>query len=438
MDILLNFYTFLFAANAYLALPSMLLFFGTALFLTVKTGFPQIRAFPRFIQLLKGGVQRGDTSARTISPFHALFSAMSTTIGMGNVVGPSMAIGLGGPGALFWLLLYIVFGSVTKFTEVSFAVYSRKTSARGDIIGGPTQYLSMVSPGLGKWYALLTIFLFIGWSGIQVNTLASIWAQEGVPLWVSGLVAVVILLVVVLGGVQRIGYFASRTVPLKFFTYFFFAVLILLQDIPALWAALRSVFSCAFSVHAGCGGLTGITLFTVMREGIYKSIFITEAGLGTASIPHALANVEHPTDQGILALYSGVADILLCLLSGLLTLVTGVWLSGKLSNTLIYEAFKMHSPIAGGQYVLMFSILLFVITALIGNTYNGSISFASFTNYRYIKTFYLIAAGIAFFGAFLAVPVIWSIMDIMLTLVAIPNLIGIIYLAIKYPDIIKY
>lgn len=431
-------YTVVFDLNTHLALPTLVLFLGTGLFLTLKTRFIQVRAFPRFIHLIKDGIQKGHTRARTINAFHALFSAMATTIGMGNIIGPSMAISIGGPGALFWLLLYIVFGSVTKFTEVTFAVHSRTTNARGDIIGGPSQYLRMVTPALGTWYALVTILLFTGWSSIQVNTLSCIWAQEGVPEWLTGLLAIAILLAVVLGGVQRIGFFASRIVPLKFLLYVIFALLILFKNIGALGAAITSVFVCAFTPGAACGALTGITLFTVMREGIYKSIFITEAGLGTSSIPHALANVEHPTDQGILALFSGLADMFLCTLSGLLTIVTGVWLSGKLSNTLIYEAFKMHSPIAGAQYALMVSVLLFVITALIGNTYNGSQSFAALVGYRFVKPYYIFAALIAFTGALMAVPVLWNIMDVALTLAAFPNLIGLIYLAIKYPHVMKY
>ena len=438
MNLFSSCYAAIFALNTHLALPSIVLFLGVGIFLTFKTRFIQIRAFPRFIHLIKDGIQKGHTRARTINAFHALFSAMATTIGMGNIVGPSMAISIGGPGALFWLLLYIVFGSVTKFTEVTFAVYSRTTSARGDIIGGPTQYLALVRPWLGTWYAVLTILLFTVWSSIQVNTLSCIWAQEGVPAWVTGLLAVTILLVVVLGGVQRIGFFASRIVPLKFVLYIVFALVILFQDLGALAAAIKLIFACAFTPTAACGGVAGITLFTVIREGIYKSIFITEAGVGTSSIPHALADVERPTDQGILALFSGLADMFLCSLSGLLTIVTGVWMSGKLSNTLIYEAFKMHSPIAGGQYVLMVSILLFVITALIGNTYNGSQSFAALTKYRYVKTYYLVAALIAFSGSLAAVPVIWNIMDVVLIFVAIPNLLGIMYLAVKYPQVIQF
>ena len=439
MNIFATCYDAVFVLNEYLAIPTMVLFLSTGIILTIKTRFIQFRAWPRFWHLLTGGVKKGHTGAHTISSVRALFSAMATTLGMGNIVGPSMAISIGGPGALFWILLYICFGAVTKYTEVSYAVYSRTTSPKGDIIGGPTQYLKMVRPWLGPWYAALTLLLFTCWSSVQVNTLSCMWAQEGVPPMITGLIAVTILLAVVLGGVDRIGFFASRIVPLKFFLYVGFALLILAKDPFAVWVAIKQVFSCAFSSGAACGGVVGITVFTAMREGIYKSIFITESGLGTASIPHALANVEYPTDQGILALYSGIADMLLCTISGLLTLVTGVWLlTGKLNNTLIFEAFKIHSPVGGAQYALMFAVLLFVITALIGNTYNGSQSFASFTNYKYVNIYYFIAAAIAFSGCLVEVPFIWNLMDIILVMVAIPNLLGLLYIAFTYPDVMKF
>ncbi len=438
MDLGASCYAVLYALNTYLAIPTIALFLATGIILTLKTGCIQVRAFPRFLYLMRGGIQKGHSGAHTISPVRALFSAMATTLGMGNIVGPSMAISIGGPGALFWMVLYIFFGAVTKYTEVSYAVYSRTTSPKGDIIGGPSQYLAMITPSLGKWYAGLTIFLFTCWSSVQVNTLSCIWAQEGVPPYLTGLLAVAILLAVVLGGVDRIGYFASRAVPLKFVLYVGFALIILAKSYSLVLPALALVGKHAFSGSAAVGGALGLTVFAAMREGIYKSIFITEAGLGTSSIPHALANVEYPTDQGILALYSGLADMFLCTLSGLLTLVTGVWLmKDKLNNTLIFEAFKMHA-VPGAQYALMISILLFVITALIGNTYNGSQSFASWTNYKHVKAYYLVSAAIAFSGSLVAVPLLWNLMDVILVMVAVPNLLGLLYLAFTYPHIIAF
>lgn len=437
MNLLESVFVALKTINYYLSYPALIIFLGTAIILTLKMRFIQFWAFPRFLRLIRSGItkQKTHTKAKTISSVRALFSAMATTIGMGNIVGPSIAISLGGPGALFWLLVYIFFGSVTKFAEATFSVYSRTITKSGDIIGGPTQYLKMISPRLAAWYGILTLFLFTGWSGLQVNTLASIWAQEGIPHWFTGVLAATILLVVVLGGVQRIGFVASRIVPLKFLLYVAFALLILAQNPPAIIEAIKLVFASIITPAAAAGGFAGATIFATLREGIYKSIFITESGIGTSSIAHALADVEHPTDQGILAMYAGIADMFLCILSGLLTLVTGVWTSGKLNNTLTYEAFKMHAPIMG-KYVLVISILLFVVTALIGNTYNGSQSFAATVKYKFVTWYYFVAAFVAFLGALANVPLLWQIMDVILTIVAIPNLIGVLLLAYYYPHIL--
>lgn len=423
--------------NCFLSYPSLVIFLGTAIILTVKTGFLQLHGFSRFIKLIFSGInEQQKSNVKTINPFHALFSAMATTIGMGNIIGPSIAISIGGPGALFWLLVYIILGSATKFVEVTFSVHTRTVTSSGDIIGGPTQYLRLISHSLAAWYGLVTMFLFTGWSGLQVNTLASIWAQEGIPHWVSGLVASSILLAVVLGGVKRIGFVASRIVPLKFIVYVIFALFILLKNPIAILAAIKLVFSSIASPAAAAGGFLGATAFAVIREGIYKGIFITESGIGTSSIAHALSDVKNPSDQGILAMFSSIADLFLCSLSGLIALVTGVWTSGKLNNTLAYEAFKLHAPY-GGNFVLAISILLFVITALIGNTYNGSQSFASFTRHKYVNVYFIFAALIAFLGALSDVPLLWQIMDVLLALVAIPNLIALLILAYRHPHILK-
>ena len=162
--------------NEIFALPTTLLFFGIALILTIKTRFLQFRGFPHFIQLISAGVRgkgKFDQTGRkrTINPFHALFASMSTSIGMGSVVGPSLAIMTGGPGALFWLVVYIFFGSVTKFTEVAFALDTRIQMPDGRVIGGPMQYLKSVSNVLAKWYSVIMVFLFAGWSSLQSNTL---------------------------------------------------------------------------------------------------------------------------------------------------------------------------------------------------------------------------------------------------------------------------
>lgn len=464
MDFANSCYTFLYNFNQYLSIPTIAIFFGIGLILTFKTKIPQIFAFKKFYKFIFYGIQETqadskkiDQAARaerveayehnhsrkikvkTISPIQALFTSMATTIGMGNIVGPSMAIAIGGPGALFWLIFYIFIGAATKFTEVVFSVYCRSISNNGEIIGGPSQYLKLISPFLGYWYAILTILLFTIWSSIQVNTISCICGLEGIPPWLSASIAVSLLLFVVLAGVKRIGYFTSKLVPIMCALYVSFACSILLKYFSLIIPSLKLVFTSAFDLKSAGSGLLMIPIFKAMKEGIYKGVFITESGVGTSSIAHALSDVKHPVDQAVLSIFSSLTDIFLCLISGLLTLVTGVWLiPGKLSNTLIYEVFKEYCPIYGGKLVLIVSVFLFVITSLIGNTFNGGQSVAAVTNYKYIKPYFIVAAIIAFSGAILPMPFLWDFMDIILSLIAFPNLIGILILAFKYADKLKF
>ena len=419
-----------------LALPAMILYVGVGIVLTVKTGFIQIRAIPRLIKLLFGGAKHHQTKGeKSINPFHALLTAMSTTIGMGNVVGPTIAVSTGGPGALFWLVAYAFFGAVTKFTEVIFAMDSRAKTKNGEILGGPTQYLKEASPTLAMWYGGLTMFLFAGWSGQQANTLANIYTLEQVPEWVTGFLLAFIVFIVLLGGIKRIGEMASRVVPFMFVLYVTFALSILFRDFGALSTAIQMIFTSAFSPCAAAGGFLGASITSAMQQGIHRSIYITEAGLGTSSIAHAMADTDRHADQAVLAMFSVVADMMLSVLSGLIVVVTGLWMRGGFSNTLVYEAFKVYSP-GIGKWVLLLSITLFVLTTVIGNSFNASQSFASFTKHRWMIWYYIALSVVVFAGAFANVALIWKVMDLLQIMVAIPHLIGLLILAFKKPKLI--
>jgi AGCS family alanine or glycine:cation symporter len=421
--------------------PVTLLFFGVGILLTLKTRFIQLRAFPHFIRLIRGGMARNkvknnEGEVKTIDAFHALFTAMATTIGMGNLVGPTVAIYAGGPGALFWLLFYIFIGSVTKFTEVIFALITRVRTDDGHIVGGPMQYLQRVSPFFAQWFMYVMSLLFVGWSMVQSNTLAAIFAQEGVPEWATGAGLACITLYVLIGGAARVGQVASRLVPIMFFFYVFFAIFILFRDIAALQNAFAQIMSCILQPAAPIGGFLGASIYQSIRCGFYRGVYITEAGLGTSSIAHAMADTKKPVDQGVLAMYSMAADALLALISGLIVLVTGVWQQGAFRSTLIYEAFKMSAP-ALGQIVLLISVSLFVITTVIGNSFNGRQTFASITNFKYVGWYIGFTVLMTFIGSMLHVELAWVSMDILLSLVAIPNLIGITILAFRQPKVLE-
>lgn len=410
-------------------LPAALLFIGVAIILTIQTRFLQIRGLTKIWRIFKQSYgQEKEDSKTKLSSLHALLTAMGTTIGMGNMVGPALGIIAGGPGALFWLVAYSFFASATKYVEVTLALSNREKTTHGYILGGPMQYLRLVSPFLALWYAFFSVFLFAGWSGGQANTLAKVFAQEGIQEWMTGLLLAVILLIVLWGGIQRVGAIASKLVPAMFVFYVSFALFIIFKDIPALKDAIFLVFSHIFTPSAAVGGFIGATVFDAMKNGIYRSIYITEAGLGTSAIPHSLANVDKPQEQGLLALYSMAADTFLCIISGLMVLVTGTWKNGVFSPVLIYDIFKDHSPFFG-KYVLLLTISLFVITTVIGNSFNGSQIFAWFTRHRWLKVYYFFVAACTFLGSISNVPVVWASMDTILTFVAIPNLICVVYLA---------
>lgn len=427
--------------NDILALPATIVFLGAGILLTIKTGFLQFRGFPRFVSLITSGISRRKKTGasgemRTMDSIHALLTAMGTTIGIGNVVGPSLAIMVGGPGALFWLIVYIIIGASTKFTEVVFALITREKTADGHIIGGPMRYLIGVSSSLALWYGLAMSLLMAGWSGVQANTLASILALESVPTWCTGLGLAVFVWVVLQGGAQRVGVVASKLVPLMFVFYISFALLILLKDPSAVIAAFKLIFGHAFTASAITGAFLGATVLQSMRYGVYRGIFITESGLGTASIPHSMADAQNPTDQGLLALFSAGADAFLSLISGLLVLVTGIWTTGEFRSTLMYEVFMLHSPVVG-RLVLTAAITLFALTTVMGNSFNGRQAFASLTQFRWVRFYILFTVCMIFLGSLMHAKLAWEMMDTVLTFVAVPNLIGLLYLAYKNPAVLK-
>jgi AGCS family alanine or glycine:cation symporter len=424
--------------NDVLALPSTLFFFGVSLILTWKTRGIQVWGLHRFITLLTRGIKTRHDTPGTISSFHALFTAMATTIGMGNVVTPALAIKVGGPGALFWLIFYMLLGSVTKFAEVTFALATRKKLSDGFIQGGPIQYLRSISPFLAYWYGFIIVIVLASWSSAQSNTLANIMALEGVPQWIVGVFLALFVGVVVSGGAQRVGQLASNMVPVMFVLYVVFALSILLRHPYAILDAFKQMFQYAFTPAAAAGGFVGASLFQAVREGIFRGIFITEAGLGTSSIPHALADTKNPTDQGILAMGSVLADSFLAMLSGLLVLMTGIWQSGTFRSTLTYEVFKFNAP-GLGQYVLLFSIVLFVVTTVMGNSFNGIQCFGILVKDKkpLMRLYMAFITVFIFIGALIPMKLLWDIIDTLIILAAVPNLVGILCLTFTHPHILQ-
>jgi AGCS family alanine or glycine:cation symporter len=424
--------------NYLLAMPTAMILLGVAIYLTLSLKFIQFTSIPRFFALIVDGVktQRSSKNKNAISPFSALFTAMSTSLGMGTIVGPSIAILMGGPGALFWLIFYAICASVIKFAEVTFAVQFRKRTDEGLILGGPMAYLSKVSPFLERWYAYATIILFAGWSGVQSNVLAETLAQESIPEWITGFILAFLVFIMLNGGAQRIGALSSKLVPCMTSLYLIACFLVLYINRSRLISSFSLMFQYAFSPSPFFGAFAGATAFAALRAGVYKGAYITESGMGTAAIPHSMADVERPTDQGILAMISVFADTFLCLLSGLLVLSTDVWHTDLISNTLIYKVFQISMPLFG-KPILLLTLILFVSSTVIGNSFNGRQSFASITHYRWLIAYYAFICLVIFVGAISDVPLVWTIIDLLTPLVAIPNVLSILFLSTTHRQFLQ-
>lgn len=411
-------------------IPVAMIFLATGIALSILTKFPQFRKFKQFLNIIFSK-EIHQSSKNTISPLQALLTAMSTSLGMGTIIAPPLAIAIGGPGALFWLMIYAAFGCVTKFTEVTFAVKYKRYASDGTIIGGPTGYLYQVHPYLADWYGFLTIFMFSSWTALQSKSMAATYAHYAIPEYITGLATATFVLFMLIGGAKRIAEFSSALVPLMCCLYFSVCSAIILLNISALKDALLLIISHAFCPTAATGGFIGSTLWITMRQGIFKAAFVTEAGVGTAAIPHALADTDKPINQGILAMYSIIGDTFFCFMSGLVALITGVWKIGRISNDLPILAFKSVFP-TFGPLAYTAVVTLFIIGTAIGNSLNGSKSFAFFTNNRYMNYYYTFVFVSIFLGSIFDAPLLWNIADLMLPLIALPNMLGLIILTLRH------
>lgn len=435
----MNYLTLIAWFNAMTAFPCAVLFLMIAIFITLKMKCIQFWGIKRYASLILHGFEKEqdpvNQSNGSINGFHALFAAMATAIGTGSIVAPSLAIIAGGPGALFWLVIYLFFGSVLKYVEVVLALRTRTMDRANALVGGPMNYLGLIHPWLAAWYGFVMLLLyFFGWQTVQANTLAAIFAQESVHPIVVGVFLSFFLYVILQGGARLVGRVASYLVPIMFLLYIIFAFIILNNYSHLLLETFKLVFTDAFSFKACSGSLCAVGFLQAVQAGVYRGIFISEAGLGTSSISHAVSNVKNPKDQGILALYSTLADILLSIISGLLILITKVWVGQtSLKATLIYEVFKQESP-GLGQYMLLISITLFVFTTIMGNGFNGLQIYKYFTNSLYVQWYILLVSGIVCCATLLPVPLVWQIQDVLLTLAIVPHICGLLIIFIRYKN----
>lgn len=413
-----------------------------SVFLSFKTRFIQFRFLPHLFRMAAGLFSKSGRKEgqHTILPYKALFTAMSTTLGIGTIVGPVIAIHLGGPGALLGFLLTSFFGAATTYVEVSLSVRSRQKLPSGQIMGGPMQYLKLLfSPAAAKGYAICCFLLMISWSGAQANQLAAIldsplMGSFRIPAALSGALMAGIVLFLLLGGIKRIGSIESKLIPVKFVLYLGACFWILFSDLPKLAEVLGIIFRSAFSPYAMASGSLVGGLMSSLRWGIFKGTQACEAGVGTQTIPHSMAETDDPSAQGALAMFSTYAAGFIGFLSGCVALVTGTWEdpSLPLGMSMVAASFKLYFASLGVAAIASCA-LVFAFGTILGNSYNGSQCFGYLTQNKKLPLYYAATCLMIFLGSIADAKAIWSYTDIVLSCIALPHMAALILYAIRCP-----
>jgi AGCS family alanine or glycine:cation symporter len=410
----------------------LILLLGTGIFLTIGLKGMTISHIPyAFKQLFKGRQGSGDGE---ISPFNALMTSLSSTIGMGNIAGVATAIGLGGPGALFWMWCAAFVGMATKYAEAVLAVNYRETDEAGRKVGGPMYY---IKNGLGdKWKWLGGAFALFGSlagfglaNTVQSNAVSQVLETNfNVPTVVSGMVMAVLVGCVLLGGIKRIASVAGKLVPFMAVLYMTATFLILVMNAPAIPAAIILVVDSAFNGAAATGGFAGATLMLALRMGIARGIFSNEAGLGSAPIAHAAAETNSPVRQGTIAMLGTFIDTLvICTMTGLVLIVTGVWSGEPQGAAMTLAAFTGALPY--GDIILSLCVALFAFTTMLGWSYYGERCAEFLLGTRVITPFRVLWVIGIFVGTQMSLELVWKMTDALNGLMAIPNLIALLLLS---------
>lgn len=418
--------------------PYMLaLLVGTGIWFTLRTNMLQIRKFTYTMKqtLMKIFVKpEADATEGDITPFQALATALAATIGTGNIAGVATAIALGGPGAIFWMWISAFFGMMTKFAEVVLAIQYREKNAEGSWVGGPMYY---IEKGLKmKWLAVIfSIFGALAAFGIgnmvQANSVAAaLKTSFNIPPLYTGIFLALAAALVILGGLKRIASVTEKIVPLMAVFYIIGALLILIINISGLPTAFALIFKHAFTPAAAVGGFAGAVVMESMRRGIARGVFSNEAGLGSAPIAHAAAKTDHPVRQGLWGIFEVFADtIVICTLTALTIISTGVWNSGLSGAALTTEAFNHGLPGNLGGIIVAIGIFFFAFSTILSWAYYGEKCAEHLMGSR-VNIFYrIIWLPLIVVGAIGGLELIWEVADTLNALMAIPNLIGLIGLS---------
>ncbi|MDR3174457.1 MAG: sodium:alanine symporter family protein [Treponema sp.] len=409
---------------------------GGGLYLTIRLNFFQIRHLPYICKQTFGKIFDKGKGEGTVSPFFAVSTAMASTIGASNIVGVSLAIAFGGPGALFWMWITFILGGATKFSEVVLGVHFRQKNADGHYIGGPGYYMTKGFPikSVGKGMAMAGAFVCVIYYVPSIATQAISLIQNaesmGINKYISAVILMVLVGAVVLGGLIRVSKVASKMVPFMCILYFLGCIIVLVANIGNLFPSLGLVFQSAFTGTAATGGFIGAGVSMAIRMGLARATYSCEAGMGSAPIAHAAAITDHPVRQGLWGVFEVLIDGSVCTLSGLVVLASGVWKEVAPAEALTMPAVafqKVMGPV--GTYIVTISIFLFVLSSIIAVIWYAEklVEFCFNTKFsKYARVIYTLSVMV---GAFFGVEAILAVLDLANALIILPNMITVLVLS---------
>ena len=433
-------------------LPMMVLILGVGIYLSVGCGFPQ---FSHFIHIMKNTLgkafEKSEKKEGAVSPFKAMCTALAASIGTGNIAGVSGAIALGGPGAVFWMWMSALLGMCTKYAEVTLAIKYRERNEAGDWVGGPMYY---IKNGLGKnwkWLgAVFAVFGALAAFGIgnmtQINTIAgtvntaiaefipTTASQQTIIAWVVSIICAIVVAVVLLGGIQRLADVTALLVPVMAVIYIVAALIVIIVNIGAVPAAFKAIFVGAFNPSAIVGGAVGIGLKTAITKGVGRGIFSNEAGLGSAPIAHAAADVEHPVQQGIFGVFEVFMDtVVVCTMTALVALlgvgVNNIEYGVSIGADLTISGFMSVFPGKISATCIAVCLSLFAISTVLTWALYGTRCVEFLFGFKAAKIYQVIFCLFACIAGTTSLQLAWDIADTLNGLMAIPNLIAVALLS---------
>ncbi|WP_416383649.1 alanine/glycine:cation symporter family protein [Planococcus maritimus] len=422
-------------------IPLITLLLVSGLYMTFKLGFFQFRYFGYIVGQTFGSIFRRPKGEGTVTPFQALTSALSSTIGAANIVGVPAAIMFGGPGAIFWMWVIALIGMALKFAESVLAVEYREKNGNGEFVGGPMYYMTkgLNMKWLGVWFSFALMIELIPSIMVQGNSIAStVEATFSIPALWTGIATAILVSIVVFGGIKRIGKVTEIFVPFMALVYVGGAVVILLMNVQAVPEFFMLIFSNAFSPAPVMGGFAGAAIVEVIRWGFARGLYSNEAGLGTAPIAHAAATTDHPVRQGFWAVIGVVVDTLIvCTATAFVILSSGVWTEeGAMENSSALTSLAFEEYFGDfGAILVTIALIFFVLSTILVVVFYGAKQAEFLFGLKAAHGMQVVYILAVILGAVGAAEVIWGFLDIMLAAILIPNIIAILLLSNKVKEL---